>query len=286
VSAFLAEAASAAYILGFLALFIPIAATHASTTLITALYATTLASKNLLIVLGVTQLLLPSISFWLSYELAVLFAAFGIWLFSWGRLEDRMRRFRSHLELAKLVQWIIPTTALTGWFTAFIFPFFNRVPFINWDEIVAQLINRPLFRMGLFFIIISVMVLVIGWGLFNEEPPVSYSDFEGDQRLSQVWRNQIRRRYLERPRQALRTAMLYLIIFFFLALSASCLLTPNAPLPWVEMMTTKDSAKDYPDEGWLVAHSDGYWHVFNKEGVLVAIPDDKMQRVRVTTRQR
>src|SRR5687768_3829269 len=58
VSAVLAGVASATYILGFLALFIPIAATRAPG-LAAAWYATILASKNLVVVQGVNQLLLP-----------------------------------------------------------------------------------------------------------------------------------------------------------------------------------------------------------------------------------
>jgi hypothetical protein len=33
--------------------------------------------------------------------------------------------------------------------------------------------------------------------------------------------------------------------------------------------------------GWLVAHSDGYWHLFDRRHVLVSIPDSKVTKVQV-----
>jgi hypothetical protein len=33
--------------------------------------------------------------------------------------------------------------------------------------------------------------------------------------------------------------------------------------------------------GWLVAHSDGYWHLFNNRHVLVSVPDDRVNEARV-----
>jgi hypothetical protein len=65
VSAVLAGIASATYILGILALFIPIVDTY-SLTFTRAWYATLLVSRNLVVVQGVSQLLWPLVSLWLS----------------------------------------------------------------------------------------------------------------------------------------------------------------------------------------------------------------------------
>jgi hypothetical protein len=49
----------------------------------------------------------------------------------------------------------------------------------------------------------------------------------------------------------------------------------DPPLPTVEINGTDRM------EGHLLAHSEATWYVFDSEGVLLAIPDDKVETVRV-----
>jgi hypothetical protein len=46
------------------------------------------------------------------------------------------------------------------------------------------------------------------------------------------------------------------------------------PLPKVEI-TKRDKGEAVPDplKGYLVAHSDGFWHLFNEKNQLLSIPD-------------
>jgi hypothetical protein len=72
---------------------------------------------------------------------------------------------------------------------------------------------------------------------------------------------------------------------FFYGIPAAIRVDPS--LPEVVITTPPDIAtKDIPNplEGWLVAHSDGFWHLFviAKEGrELLSIPDDKVLVVRM-----
>jgi hypothetical protein len=56
------------------------------------------------------------------------------------------------------------------------------------------------------------------------------------------------------------------------------------PLPTVMLLEEGEgSLKGYQPymTGWLVAHSGGYWHLFNNRHVLVSVPDDKVTEARV-----
>jgi hypothetical protein len=54
------------------------------------------------------------------------------------------------------------------------------------------------------------------------------------------------------------------------------------PLPKVEI-TRRDRGEEAlnPPKGYLVAHSDGFWHLFNEKNQLLSIPDDEVSSVRV-----
>jgi hypothetical protein len=60
----------------------------------------------------------------------------------------------------------------------------------------------------------------------------------------------------------------------------------NAPLAKVRITPQQDVAiEGIPDplEGWLVTHSDGFWHLFvvaKKQHELLSIPDEKVLVVR------
>jgi hypothetical protein len=54
------------------------------------------------------------------------------------------------------------------------------------------------------------------------------------------------------------------------------------PLPKVEI-TRRDRGEEAlnPPKGYLVAHSDGFWHLFNEKNQLLSNPDDEVSSVRV-----
>jgi hypothetical protein len=49
------------------------------------------------------------------------------------------------------------------------------------------------------------------------------------------------------------------------------------PLPPVEISATTKT------KGTLLTHTDGFWYVFNREGDLIAVPDDEVKTVRVSS---
>ena len=49
------------------------------------------------------------------------------------------------------------------------------------------------------------------------------------------------------------------------------------PLPTVEISATGET------RGALLSHAEGFWYVFNREGELVAIPDSKVNTVRISS---
>lgn len=59
--------------------------------------------------------------------------------------------------------------------------------------------------------------------------------------------------------------------------SAVNIVSRAPPLPPVEIRTTTET------QGNLLAHTEGFWYVFNSEGDLIAIPDDEVKSVRISS---
>jgi hypothetical protein len=89
--------------------------------------------------------------------------------------------------------------------------------------------------------------------------------------------------------QALPLAYQILVFFagsFLVGLPGAIKRTP--PLPEVEITeqpggdTTKGNAS--PTRGYLVAHSDGFWHLFDQNKALLSIPDERVLQVSAARR--
>jgi hypothetical protein len=75
--------------------------------------------------------------------------------------------------------------------------------------------------------------------------------------------------------------MLFIFVGRFL-LGLLPVVAAEPPLPKVEI-TRRDRGEEAinPPKGYLVAHSDGFWHLFNEKNQLLSIPDDEVSSVRV-----
>jgi hypothetical protein len=76
-----------------------------------------------------------------------------------------------------------------------------------------------------------------------------------------------------------------LILLGGLGLGVRSALDLTTPLPPVKLEITEEYAAAMkeicnPCRGWLVAHSDGFWHLLEERGALQSIPDDKVLAVR------
>jgi len=63
----------------------------------------------------------------------------------------------------------------------------------------------------------------------------------------------------------------------------------DSPLPQVEITkqvgTTMESSSSLTEvAGHLLAHSDGFWHIFDKNNDLLSIPDDQVSSVRIVSK--
>jgi hypothetical protein len=71
--------------------------------------------------------------------------------------------------------------------------------------------------------------------------------------------------------------LLVLVGAFFVAIPAADRM--SNPLPMVMLI---GAGEDTPNRvGWLVAHSDGYWHLFDSRHVLLSVPDERVIEARV-----
>jgi hypothetical protein len=55
------------------------------------------------------------------------------------------------------------------------------------------------------------------------------------------------------------------------------------PLPWVKI--SKNPPGDALEEGRLVTHSDGFWHLFDKNNDLLSIPDERVSEIRIVKKE-
>jgi hypothetical protein len=74
-----------------------------------------------------------------------------------------------------------------------------------------------------------------------------------------------------------RRALFILAVIFGSALIRAFVLTMHSrpPLPTVKVSGSENL------EGTLLTHSDRFWYIFNREGELVALSDDKVETVRI-----
>lgn len=71
--------------------------------------------------------------------------------------------------------------------------------------------------------------------------------------------------------------LIILVALFFIAIPAADRI--EHPLPRVTLINAGEATPN--TVGWLVAHSDGYWHLFDSQHVLLSIPDERVVEARV-----
>ena len=64
---------------------------------------------------------------------------------------------------------------------------------------------------------------------------------------------------------------------FFVAIPAADRI--DYPLPMVMLIKAGEATPN--TVGWLVAHSDGYWHLFDSQKILLSVPDESVIEARV-----
>jgi hypothetical protein len=62
--------------------------------------------------------------------------------------------------------------------------------------------------------------------------------------------------------------------------------TESEPRPGKEPGTVEPTRSSSLERGWLVAHTDGYWHYFDQQRVLRSVPDSRVAEARLQDRER
>ena len=277
-SAILTVIASATYVLGLFAVWIPIVTTYTHD-LTTGWYAASLVGRNVVIAQGINLLLLPPITLYLVYEIVLLIG------FYMGR------RFRQKEELAarrneRRYTYVIAVALLLGWFYIFILSKAGGVSALK-EAFAGAWLASPRIWIGVALIVGSFFLLVVLeaiWDAVWETPPSAHvgssnifgieDNFFDIKDFWQAYGSLMKHRYSgDKARDNLKGAVLISTLYFFVILSTIIWFHKPA-LPSIVL-----SKEERTVEGRLLAHTDGFWYVVNAERGLIAIPDDKVKHV-------
>jgi hypothetical protein len=272
-SAMVAIVASATYALGLLSVWIPLTTAYPMD-LTTAWYLAALVPRLVVVGQGIIMLLIPPIIFILGLQILALAGLYVMW---WLREKGE--------ETSERVRGIAFQIAFFLFFLVWAFVFY--APIFSLPEHLSKLsTGETLTAAGLFYgawLVPLAAVLLLR--VF--EPPdwlrFDFSRFANSQNFGGAFRTEVKRRYHTHARYALGASLGLFFTAFLLGLSAIIVFN-EPPLPMVDI--TKDSTaqtKNSPSEihGVLLVHTEGVWHVLEKQGELIAIPDDEVKTVRV-----
>jgi hypothetical protein len=272
-SAMVAIVASATYALGLLSVWIPLSTAYPMD-LTTAWYLAALVPRLVVVGQGIIELLVPPIIFILVLQIVALAGLYVMWL-----LRERGE------ETSDRIRGIASQIAFFLFFVVWAVVFY--VPISSLREHLSELsTGETMTAAGLFYSAWFVPLAAV-FLLRELEPPdrlkFDFCRFAKSQNFREAFRTEVKRRYRTHARYALGWSLGLFFTAFLLGLSAIIVFN-EPPLPTVDI--TKDSAaqnKNSPSEihGVLLVHTEGVWHVLEKQGELIAIPDDEVKTVRV-----
>jgi hypothetical protein len=257
VSALVTAFAALIYVLGIVALWMPIARAFTND-FSTALYAVSLMSRTVVAGQGVRSLFGPALVITLYLLLYYLLMAVQLELYI--RAFDRKPRkwLRRFFNLWLLV---VGSLAIGGVLEPYVFPPSSGPASVPGSENLVLALQIASFALYLFGLTVLTVAYKFregnwGWGTFGRE----YE--KGSLISSSWWRKKV---------------LPYVVLFsLFVVLSSFPLAAAqDPPLPQIRVDGTSKT------EGYLLVHSDGFWYLFDKEGDLLAIPDSEVKTVRI-----
>jgi hypothetical protein len=261
-SGFLAVLGAMIYVLGLLALLLPIAQSYTHD-FATAWYAASLAPTTLVAGLGVKSLFGMPLAALVAWGLTVIGHRFvALSLLSSETLTTvdaflslitrRIRTRRIFYSVWNYVTMSAVTVSVVMFWLA-VFGVVSLPSFI------------PSFKLTGFVVLLVVIITLSYVGLATKEGKEAFGlRFEEEEVL---------------PKLASRSSLVKFISLLFLwlfALGTLSAVYTGPALPTIEITST------YETRGTLLAHTDRFWYLFDQDGELIAIPDDAVKTVQVS----
>jgi hypothetical protein len=286
-SAIFAVFASAVYALGLLSFWIPLSSTYPSSEFSSNLIATWhmagLVPRNVVLGQGMVQLLLPPIALWLLWEIWALVSVYILWLYRrsgekkseqiwvWVYLAGINVLFYLWAGVLYLLAPIDPSEVSGGQLKAAVIFFF--------------------FAIGV-SLLVTLLRLVFPGQKTAQDTPFSRSQFfprfASASNFGEALSIFAAVRYARGFAPVVRRAAGIIAMAFFLGL-AIIVLVQEPPLPTV-IVTKESSARgEQPveQEGLLLAHTEGFWHILNNQGELLVLSDKGVKTAKIVrNRQR
>ena len=256
VSALFTVFAALIYVLGIVALWMPIARAFTND-FSTALYAVSLMSRTVVAGQGVRSLLGPGLYVTLGFLLGYLLLALEVELYI--RAFNRKPTGPLSSLLIYLPFYVLAFLVISG-ATPYIFPSpTGRIGAPGSENLVLalEIAAWALYFLGLVVLVVVYRVREGNWGF-----RMLGSDYEKGLVFSSTWWKKLL--------PYVPQLFLVVVLYSFPAAAAQ-----DPPLPEIRVDGTSNT------EGYLLVHSDGFWYLFDKEGDLLAIPDSEVKTVRI-----
>jgi hypothetical protein len=251
LAAIITALAALTYVLGIVALWIPIARAYTGD-YSTALYAASLVPRTVVIGQGVRSWFGPAL------YITILFSVLSVLWFSLGSfLQESFRKWWLPIWSSGVIVYMTLAALLAYELHL------DLSPHKPWREMHGATLTWT----------------IVSWALY-------FSGLAGV--FAYAWRKEGGRdRLLRKPdREAifhpkawiagLRYATLVFLVVMIASIPADAAKDP--PLPTVAI----SGASEREMGGYLLAHSDATWYILNREGLLMAIPDDEIEAVRIS----